>query len=103
MTELRWVENCKPDKPGIWARIDDGKVSVFLCTDAHLAEQTWFDLATRYYLGPIPEILPPKTKVVQRLWVLPQDGEAGICRWFCDDEPMAVGWIRTDETREVEQ
>lgn len=95
---LRWVENCKPDKPGIWAVLENDRQYVRQVDRLDVyAKGTWC------YLGPIPEILPPKKKVVQRLWVLPQDGETGICRWFCDGEPMAVGWIRTDETREVEQ
>lgn len=98
---LRWVENCVPDKPGIWLRNNpDGHIDAACINGDEVLE---WNRATRCYLGPIPEILPPKKKVVQRLWVLPQDGEAGICRWFHGDEPMAVGWIRTDRTREVEQ
>lgn len=103
---LRWVENCKPDKPGIWAcRCDDGSVVVSEWSESDIVAAEL--LLTRCYLGPIPEILPPKKKVVQRLWIdycEPNDGKV-LCAWFADGETIQPpgNWIRTDETREVEQ
>lgn len=104
---LRWVENCKPDKPGIWAcRCDDGSVVVSEWSESDIVAAEL--LLTRCYLGPIPEILPPKKKVVQRLWLI----RGGSCgegfqayqeHWLVDDPVGDYHWIRTDETREVDQ
>ena len=106
---LRWVEKCKPDKPGIWARqTDDGFVAAacWYAIDIEECETS----ATRCYLGPIPEILPPKKKVVQRLWIrhakqTAQDAAEYVQQWVpCDEQLIGEGdWIRTDRTREVEQ
>lgn len=104
---LRWVENTKPDKPGIWARLHGSIISVMA-----LYPDNWqsFDDATRCYLGPIPEILPPMKKVVQRLWLEPikrtaQNAMEFEEAWFVDGETIQPpgDWIRTDRTREVEQ
>lgn len=60
------------------------------------------------YLGPIPEILPPKTKRKQRLWIrriatTSASQSEYAERWIEEDNSCSAGWIRTDETREVEQ
>lgn len=107
---LRWVENCKPDKPGIWAwKYADwngitnisGIISHADLVHAASSGVQWC------YLGPIPEILPPKKKVAQRLWLYKVKHIGGNCveyseLWLPDGErPNDRLWIRTDETREV--
>ncbi len=106
---LRWVEKTKPDKPGIWARIDYGLIEVACCFASNTEWNDW-DLATRCYLGPIPEILPPRKKVVQRLWILHSkqtatDAAEYLQSWIPEEHEGTLfgNWIRTDETREVEQ
>lgn len=105
---LRWVENCVPDKPGIWAWQythcnSITNVSGIICESdlAHAASK-----GVRYcYLGQIPEILPPVKKVVERLWLLQHGISTYTERWVSDDsrESLSGDWIRTDRTREVEQ
>lgn len=115
---LRWVENCVPDKPGIW---------LLLLRDGRVVAETWRfdgkelvkvadlfcvpDPPTRCYLGPIPEILPPKKKVVERLWLEAMangiEPQTVLYRmhWCVDDNSKAypINWIRTDNTREGER
>ena len=102
---LRWVENCKPDKPGIWAvRRLDGSAAVCDWTEAEIKLQRTND--TRCYLGPIPEILPPLKKVTERLWLEPRGGGLWEEVWCADDNRKGYqwpDWIRTDRTREVER
>lgn len=108
---LRWQENCKPDKPGIWLRMDEKSITAYVVGDLQGDDAFDWETATRCYLGPIPEILPPKKKVVQRLWLEPTDVPAitgcrtFIERWFVDgaSDTQINDWIRTDRTREVEQ
>ena len=108
---LRWVENCKPDKPGIWAwqytewnnvTNVSGLLSTWDLDNAASKGMRWC------YLGPIPEILPPKKKVTERLWVNAnyEDG-TGVLHWQNESDgdgiPSGAGyWIRTDRTRERE-
>lgn len=107
---LRWVENCKPDKPGIWALLFKGEISVHDVNESEV-KSGYLAHETRCYLGPIPEILPPLKKVVQRLWLLKvRDITSSNCaeyseHWLgCDEQPTESGeWIRTNRTREVEQ
>lgn len=107
---LRWVENCKPDRVGHWAyKVRDSACSyVDLHTEDELQNVSngfWW-----CYLGPIPEILPPKKKVVQRLWLsyakqTATDAAEYLQCWLTLDYQL-IGegnWIRTDETREVEE
>lgn len=100
--QLRWVENCVPDKPGIWAMLFKGEISV---QDVNESEVKSGYLAhdTRCYLGPIPEILPPVKKVVERFWISRKESSDGSYygAWFAK-EPDTGSWIRTDETRERE-
>ena len=103
---LRWQENCKPDKPGIWAKLVGAEVQIY---HRHSTSTLWHT-DTWCYLGPIPEILPPKKKVVQRLWIrhakqTAQDAAEYVQQWVpCDEQLIGEGdWIRTDRTREVEQ
>lgn len=104
---LRWVENCKPDKPGIWAvRRHDGSAAICDWTEREVEFQSTTN--TRCYLGPMPEILPPVMKVVERLWVYSLDGDDDpvfVGRWIAESETVqpARDWIRTDRTREVER
>lgn len=98
---LRWVENCKPDKPGIWAVLENDRQYV-----RQIDRLDLYGKGTWCYVGPIPEILPPKKKVVQRLWIdycEPNDGKV-LFAWFVDGETFKPEgrWIRTDETRERE-
>lgn len=110
---LRWVENCKPDKPGIWAwqftewNSVTNISGIISANDlAHAASN-----GVRWcYLGPIPEILPPVKKVVERLWIQLISCEPCDCgrykeAWIADGETVQPpsDWIRTDCTREVEQ
>lgn len=105
---LRWVENCKPDKPGIWALLCNGEIGVHDVNESEV-KSGYLAPETRCYLGPIPEILPPKKKVVERLWVNAnyEDG-TGVLHWQSevdgDGIPSGAGyWIRTDRIREVER
>lgn len=106
---LRWVENCKPDKPGIWARkTNTANVNIWNYTQQEIDGEK-LDYATRCYLGPIPEILPPVKKVVERMWII----RLGTSKWPAtydeqwvpdtQPDPESGDWIRTDRTREVEQ
>lgn len=104
---LRWVENTKPDKPGIWAcKLDGGRGHIHA---VEADEVGAFHLATRCYLGPIPEILPPVKKVVQRLWVQFVGSEHkgfDLVKqvWLPESQDVErTDFIRTDRTREVEQ
>lgn len=100
---LRWVENCKPDKLGIWLwRQNDGYVHCHY-VDNNRINETWKE-ATRCYLGPIPEILPPVKKVTERAWMEPRGGGLWEEHWCVDDNRKAYhpDWIRTDRTRERE-
>lgn len=107
---LRWVENTKPDKPGIWAVKGKARDYAHLATESDVADDREFSTGTWCYLGPIPEILPPKKKVVQRLWLLKvRDIARSNCAEYSehwlgyDEQPTEDGnWIRTDKTREVE-
>lgn len=103
---LRWVENCKPDRKGIWAS-RHGR-DTYVCNIIRDDFDTFYTSGTWCYLGPIPEILPPRKKVVQRLWLLRKVTITGNSaqydeRWSSDGIEIGGGWIRTDETREVEQ
>lgn len=103
---LRWVENAKPDKPGIWAVKRDDFEHVYLVDRGDL-----YSLGTWCYIGPMPEILPPMKKVVQRLWLerlssSTQDGTVKTVfaeHWIPDDgkNSLPAFWIATPETREV--
>lgn len=98
---LRWVENCKPDKPGIWACLHySGYIHVGHVDSVEVAI-AW-NPATRCYLGPIPEILPPLKKVTERLWLLHCGGGLWEEDWVADDDrkTLPADWIRTDRTRE---
>lgn len=101
---LRWVENCVPDKPGIWAYkngLDETRVAFFDADDIQTCH-----LQQCCYLGPIPEILPPKRKVVERLWIdyCESHDSKVLFRWFAEGETIqpSGNWVRTDETRERE-
>lgn len=105
---LRWVENYVPDKPGIWALLFKGEISVHDVNESEV-KSGYLAHETRCYLGPIPEILPPKKKVVERLWIM-RLGTSGWPatydeQWVIDThpDPEEGDWIRTDRTREVEQ
>ena len=110
---LRWVENCKPDKPGIWAwkYADWNGITNISGIIAHADLVHAASSGVHWcYLGPIPEILPPLKKVVQRLWLLVgrqvDDKTAMYLQQWMDGDSKPYGdadWIRTDETREVEQ
>ena len=109
---LRWVENCKPDKPGIWAyRGLDGVAVADILTEKDIVGCS---PQTRCYLGPIPEILPPVKKVVERLWMEHLDAVSSTGsispltratyehHWLSDDAKADPSWIRTNRTRERE-
>lgn len=64
------------------------------------------------YISPIPpEPLPPKRKVVQTLWMVPQTWYVGgtastalhSANWFGPDDTIPPGAIETVQKREVEQ
>lgn len=104
---LRWVENCRPDKPGIWAQRGAAGEIVSVRAVYKISEE--WHAATRCYLGPIPEILPPRNRVVQRLWLAPvaddtpNGGALYEGQWIAETTITPAHWIRTDKTREVEQ
>lgn len=109
---LRWVENCVPDKPGIWAWQTDQLTGVTLNMPGQFNNSLLLSNSfMRWcYLGPIPEILPPKKKVVERLWLEPikrtaQNAMEFEEAWLVDEETIQPtgDWIRTDRTREVER
>ena len=103
---LRWVENCKPDKPGIWAKQCGSTVHIYHRQN----DSNPWSKGTWCYLGPIPEILPPVKKVVERLWLEAMangiEPQTVLYRmhWCVDDNAKAypINWIRTDNTRERE-
>lgn len=106
---LRWQENCKPDKPGIWAVKGNARDYAHLATESDVRDEQEFSKGTWCYIGPIPVILPPVKKVVERLWVNAnyEDG-TGVLHWQNESDgdgiPSGAGyWIRTDRTREVER
>lgn len=100
-TEFRWVENCRPDKPGIWAVKRDDFEHVYLVDRGDL-----YSLGTWCYLGPMPEILPPVKKVVERLWIKHITHITGTDaqyreRWIQEGHTCTSDWIKTDRTREA--
>lgn len=111
---LRWVENCKPDKPGIWAWRYDTSRTTRPTKVVDLSEDDCQNCSTNgiewCYFGPIPEILPPVKKVVERLWLEAMangiEPQTVLYRmhWCVDDNAKAypINWIRTDNTRERE-
>lgn len=112
---LRWVENCVPDKPGIWACLTERECKEISVHDVNESEvkSGYLVATTRCYLGPIPEILPPKRKVVERLYLeaVANGTEPNTVLYrmhWCDDEQTKthpINWIVTHETRrrEIEQ
>lgn len=104
--KLQWTENCKPDKEGIWAhRCADGKPSIYNIFAKDLDDRSWSP-ATRCYLGPIPEIIMPRKKVVERLWIKHITHITGTDaqyreRWIEEGHTCTSDWIKTDRTREA--
>lgn len=108
---LRWMENCKPDKPGIWAWKPHGGSGSWGLAKLHTETDIYTAASGVYwcYIGPIPEILPPLKKVTERLWLEVTEYIEGeeLCRshWFDDatkPEHSEGDWYKTDRTRERE-
>lgn len=102
---LRWVENTRPDKAGLWALRSREGMSVYAVTDPDLL----YTKGEYCYLGPVPEILPALKKVRKFMWLEYMDSDAlhpgeSVYKehWIEEGEaPVVDGWLRTDKWTDV--